>query len=123
MWKIACSVALLAWAAVVAPATAQETLAPWQLNHFIGQNLFGLGHMNLGVIMSADPQTGVIGLAGRHGEYVLLVSSDLLLQEGLNLWTPNLTPSEIRIGSEETLAHAPRTVVVPEVRVIERPAG
>ncbi len=126
MRSIAILTALAISISVAVPASAQPNpayLAPHDLDHFVGQNLFGIGHIRLGVVSAVDPSTGVIAVVGRHGEFAR-VSSSLVLRDGLNLWAPNLTLSTVRIASDTNLERpAAGTIVLPEVEVIEPPLG
>ncbi|HEX5281172.1 MAG TPA: hypothetical protein VFW28_13920 [Micropepsaceae bacterium] len=108
---------------VIAPelGVAQEAqLSPFQLSQFMGQNVFGLGHVNLGVVAGVNPEDGVIAIVGRHGA-VAWISDSALLPDGPNLWAPGVTPGTIKLASDANLAHPP--AVTPEVRVIEPVPG
>jgi len=114
------SLLLLSSAAAV-PASAFEGLqpvAPQELNAFVGSNLFGQAHANLGVVSAVDPVAGVIGLTGRFGEYAL-ISSSMLARNGLTLRAPELTAGDIKIASDTNLAHPGAMIATPHVIVIE----
>jgi hypothetical protein len=100
---------------------AQESqFSPAQLDRFIGQNVFGLGHVNLGVVAGVDPQAGVIVIVGRHGA-VAWISTSALLRDGPNLWAPGVTAGTIKLASDANLSHPP--AVTPDIRVIESLPG
>lgn len=101
-----CALMLIGSAAVATPCLAQEVVqqttgvreVTTDLNQFIGRNLFGRGHANLGVVSAADRYNGVIGVTGRHGEFAL-ISGTLLTRDGLTLYAPALTAGDIKVAS------------------------
>lgn len=137
-----CALVLLGSAAAATPSLAQEvvavaTLSPDQevvqqtttirevttnLNRFIGKNLFGLAHANLGVVSAADRDTGVIGVTGTHGEYAL-ISGTLLTHDGLTLFAPTLSAGDIKVASEANLAYPGAVLGAPQIMIIEPPQG
>lgn len=129
--KIAiCAAVLLGSAAIATPSLAQEIVQQTtivhqvntNLNRFIGRNLFGWGHANLGVVSAADADSGVIGLTGRFGEYAL-ISGTLLTHNGLTLYAPTLTAGDVKVASEAQRAHPGTVLTAPSVQIIEPPQG
>lgn len=125
-----CALVLIGSATVATPSLAQEVVQQTtivrqvntDLNQFIGRNLFGLGHANLGVVSSADRFNGIIGLTGRHGEFAL-ISGTLLTNDGLTLFAPTLTAGDIRQASNAQYAHRGSVLTAPHVLIIEPPPG
>lgn len=91
-----------------------------QLDQFVGQNIFGLGHVNLGVVAGVDPQAGLIVIVGRHGT-VAWISTSAVLRDGPHLWAPGVSPATIKVASDANLTrpHA----FTPDIRVIESLPG
>lgn len=121
--------AVLASAALATPILAQTivrqtilTETPIDLNQFVGQNLFGAAHANLGSISQVDPNTGVIALTGRHGEYALITTS-LVIPDGPNLRAPTLTQGDIKLASDMNLSHPGATMMSPNIIIVEPPLG
>lgn len=125
-----CALVLLGSAAVATPSLAQEVVQQTtivrtvntDLNQFIGRNLFGVGHANLGVVSAADRYNGVIGLTGRHGEFAL-ISGSLLTHDGVTLYAPTLTAGDIKVASNAQFAHPGTVLGAPNVLIIEPPLG
>ncbi|MDE2475847.1 MAG: hypothetical protein KGO48_12420 [Alphaproteobacteria bacterium] len=125
-----CAFVLLGSAAVAMPSLAQDVVqqttvvreVTTDLNQFIGRNLFGWGHANLGVVSAADRHNGVIGVTGRHGEFAL-ISGTLLTRDGVTLYAPTLTAGDIKVASEANLAHPGAVLGAPQVLIIEPPPG
>lgn len=92
------------------------------LNHYVGSTLFGWGEANLGVVSSANPITGVIGVTGRHGEFAM-ISSDMLTHDGWRLHAPTLTAGDIKVASEAQFANPAAILLAPHVIVVEPPQG
>lgn len=107
-------------APTAALADISQFSAAGELDHFVGQNVFGLGHVNLGVVAGVDPQAGLIVIVGRHGT-VAWISSSAVLRDGPNLWAPGVSTAMIKVASDANLArpHA----VTPDVRIIESLPG
>lgn len=122
--------AALGFAAAVAPASAQEIVerttvireVTTDLNHFIGQDLYGLGHADLGVVSSVNPDTGVIGVTGKHGEFAL-ISGTMLAHDGWTLYAPGLTAGDLKEASEAQWANPAAILVHPHVIVVEPLVG
>lgn len=125
-----CAFVLFGSAAVATPCLAQEVVqqttvvreVTTDLNQFIGRNLFGWGHANLGVVSAADRYAGVIGVTGRFGEYAL-ISGTLLTHDGLTLYAPTLTAGDIKLASNAQYAHAGSVLTAPQVIIVEPPPG
>jgi hypothetical protein len=125
-----CALVLLGSAAITTPSLAQEVVQQTtiigelrsNLNRFIGRNLFGLGHANLGVVSTADSDAGVIGVVGRFGEFAL-ISDTLLTRDGLTLYAPTLTRGDIKLASNAQYAHPGSVLTAPHVLIIEPPPG
>lgn len=125
-----CALALLGSAAVATPGMAQDVVrqtttiheVSTDLNQFIGRNLFGWGHANLGVVSAADRDNGVIGLTGRFGEFAL-ISGSLLTHDGATLYAPTLTAGDIKLASNAQLARPGTILTAPSVQIIEPPPG
>jgi|SRR5215469_18262640 len=125
-----CALVLLGSAAIATSSQAQvivhqttivREVIP-NLNRYIGRNVFGWGHANLGVVSDANPYTGVIGLVGRHGEFAL-ISDSLLAPDGLTLYAPTLTAGDIKVASNAQLARPGSVLTAPHVFIIEPPPG
>jgi hypothetical protein len=119
--------AALASAALAAPVLAQPvervtTVYTADLNGFIGRNLFGMAHANLGVVSAADPYAGVVGITGPHGEYAL-ISASMLVHDGVTLHAPTLSAGDIKVASEANFAHRGSVLAGPHVIVVEPSAG
>ena len=121
--------AVLASAALATPTVAQEVVQQTpvtgittNLDHFIGTNLFGVGHANLGVVSAADRDDSVIGVTGTYGEYAL-ISGTLLTHDGMTLFAPTLTAGDIKVASEAQFAHPGAVLSTPNVIIIEPPQG
>ena len=121
--------AVLASAALTTPTVAQElvqqtivTEVPINLNNFVGQNVFGAAHANLGTVSRVDPYRGVIALTGRYGEYAL-ISMSLLIPNGLSLRAPTLSQGDIKYASDANLRHPGATMTAPHIIVVEPPLG
>jgi hypothetical protein len=122
--------AVLASAVLATPTLAQEVVQQTvvvtgpttDLDQFIGRNLFGVAHANLGVVSAANPYTGVIGVTGRHGEYAL-ISGSMLTHDGMTLYAPTLTVGDIKLASEAQWAHPGAILAAPHVIVVEPPVG
>jgi hypothetical protein len=125
-----CAFVLLGSAAVATPCLAQEIVQQTtiirqvntDLNQFIGRNLFGFGHANLGVVSAADRDAGVVGVTGRFGEYAV-ISGTLLTHDGLTLYAPTLTAGDIKLTSEMHRANPRSMLTAPHVLIIEPPPG
>lgn len=121
-----CALVLLGSATAATPSLAQEVVQQTtivrqvntDLNQFIGRNLFGFAHANLGVVSSADRFNGIIGLTGRHGEFAL-ISGTLLTNDGLTLFAPTLTAGDIRVASNAQYARPGSVLTAPSVLIIE----
>ena len=65
---------MIAASAVIAPSSAwpaiRNPVLNQDLNQFIGRNVFGFAHENLGVVSAANRDRGAIAIVGRHGEFV-----------------------------------------------------
>lgn len=125
-----CALMLFGSAAVATPCLAQEVVqqttvvreVTTDLNQFIGRNLFGWGHANLGVVSAADRYAGVIGVTGRFGEFAL-ISGTLLTHDGLTLYAPTLTAGDIKLASNAQFAGPGSVLGAPNVLIIEPPPG
>jgi hypothetical protein len=114
--------ATFATSSVAQPITIVTTVYSNDLNGFIGRNLFGWGKANLGVVSRVDPYSGVIGVAGRYGEYAL-ISVSMLTNDGWTLYAPTLTAGDMKVASEANFAHRGSVLAGPHVIVVEPFAG
>jgi len=115
---------LLLSLAVVAPAIAREMepLSPVNLNELQNRVVFGRAYANLGTVTQVDPDAGVVGIAGRHGEFAI-VSMSLLGWDGMRVFAPTLTVGDIKFASDIQLAQPRATLVAPQVIIRERAPG
>ena len=81
--------------------------------------VYGSGYANLGTVTQIDAAAGVVGIAGRHGEFAI-VSMSLLGREGKRLRAPTLTTGDIKLASDHQLTHPGATLVAPQVIIRER---
>lgn len=120
------AIALLALSGTMASASAQPVIRDpvlnRDLNHFIGRNIFGLAHANLGVVTVADRYQGIIDVIGRHGEYAR-ISASLLTRNGTILYAPGLTAGDIKVISNATFAHSGAFLAAPHIIIIDPPGG
>src|SRR6266566_7855843 len=100
---------------IVREITVTEIRAP-DLNHYVGRILFGAGEANLGVVSTANPYTGVIGVTGRHGEFAMIDAS-VLTHDGWTLHAPTLTAGDIKVASDAQLANPAAILSAPHVIV------
>jgi hypothetical protein len=123
--------ALLLSAAIAAPAWAYDLrrVDAQDLNHFIGMEVHGAAQADLGVVSEVDSNLGLVGLAGKHGEFAVLHTS-LLRRNGLQMYAPTLTVGHIaEISSDhwafsDTVAVAkPMTpsIIIDEPPYVEEP--
>jgi hypothetical protein len=115
---------LLLTAAATVPASAQDTssLEPVeasQLDHYIGSTVFGEAFTPLGVVASADTNTGLIAIVGPDGE-LATISSSLLYTDGMDLRAPALSIGDIANASNSGESDVP--FVAGTVSVYEPPS-
>ena len=116
---IIASLVLLASASVVpALATQFDPVAPEDLNQFSGVPVLGRANANLGVVSAVDPIAGIVGIAGRHGEFAY-VSTSMLGRDGARLHAPTMTTGDIKLASDANLRHPGATLVRPNVIINE----
>ncbi len=113
---------LLLSAAVAAPASAERIMNPvaaQDLNRFIGSEVHGAAHADLGVVSQADSRLGLIALTGKHGEFAVLHTS-LLKRDGLQMFAPGLNVGHIsqismnRLSRQNTVAVAKTPTITIE---------
>jgi hypothetical protein len=116
--------ALLSCAAAAGSAhAAQLTPIPsYDLDRFIGSTVLGKAQAPLGVLSSADPQSGVVAIVGRPGELAYLDGS-LLARNGSRIRAPGVSIGEYNLASIANF-HSPGTVLVhPQIIIEEPPLG
>ena len=116
---------LLLSAAAAAPASAERVLMPvaaQDLNRFIGMEIHGAAHADLGVVSQADRRLGLIALAGKHGEFAVLHTS-LLKRDGLQIYAPSLNVGHIAMISMDRMSRSGVVAVArtPEINIEEAP--
>lgn len=106
---------------MTAPAPAypaiRDSVRDQDLNQFIGRNVFGFAHANLGVVSAVNRNKGMIVIIGRHGEYAR-VSASLLTRDGTILYASSLTAGDIKQASAISLAYSGALLTVPDDIII-----
>ena len=112
---------LLLLTAGTVPAVAETPVSSWELNRFIGSNLHGKAHANLGIVSAANRNSGTIALVGRHGEVATLHNS-LLVRAGMKLMAPTVSYGDIARASNSGMSRVPLTdprITIEEYTFIE----
>jgi hypothetical protein len=113
-------------AAFASPASADpRPVAAQDLSRFIGTDVLGAANADLGVVSEVDTNLGLIGLAGKNGEFATLHVS-LLQRDGLRLFAPTLNVGYIveistHLWSQPELVAVAKPTMTPTVTVMERP--
>lgn len=108
-------------ASASAQAVVRDPVLSSDLNQFIGRNVFGLAHVNLGVVTVVNQYDGIIDVIGRHGEYAR-ISASLLTRNGMILYAPGLTAGDIKVISHANFAHSGAFLDAPHL-IITGPSG
>ena len=111
---------ILALPALLIAATAYgapvgTAVAPFEVDDFIGERLYGEAHAPLGIVGAADTDLGLIQIAGPQGQVATIHAS--MLVDATNLQAPTLTMSDIASLSNLSTSSVP--VVSPEIFVEE----
>ena len=91
------------------------TVAPWELNKFIGKSLRGHAFEPLGIVGAANPDLGVIQMVGPQGQVATVHVS--MLVKGSSLRAPTLTAGDIAAASSFASSSVP--IVAPRIIVGE----
>src|SRR6185312_12087195 len=117
---------LLLSTGLTAPASAEpRPVAAQDLSRFIGSDVLGAANADLGVVSQVDTNLGLIGLAGKNGEFATLHVS-LLRRDGLRLFAPTLNVGYIveistHLWSQPELVAVAKPTMTPTVTIMERP--
>jgi len=116
---IIASFVLLSSASVLpALATQLDPVAPEDLSRFAGLSIRGFANANLGTVSQVDTNTGIIGIAGRYGEFAF-VSTSMLARDGNRLHAPTMTVGDLKMASDANLSRPGATLVRPNVIINE----
>jgi hypothetical protein len=119
------SLALLALT-VATPASAElQSVAAQDLSRFVGLSVRGAANANLGVVTTVDTNLGLIGLAGKYGQFATLHIS-VLKRDGLQLVAPALNVAHIseislHVWARPGLVAVARPTMTPTITVEEPP--
>jgi hypothetical protein len=109
-----------------APASAElAAIAPQDVNMFVGVEVHGAAHADLGVVTEADPNLGLVAISGKHGEFAV-VHISLLRRDGMQIYAPTLNAGYIGQISDEHWAFTDMVAVAkptmtPSITVTEQP--
>ena len=97
------AIAALAFAASLAPASAEDTsrlrqVAPHELDHFIGSTMKGKAYANVGIVSAVSKKDGSVAVVGRHGE-LATVDMRALARDGWELRAPTISVADIARAS------------------------